>query len=104
MLYFFTDVIIEKITVETSKIVKKRKFIETEDDLKIDRLRNIIKQEQQLAKVKLEHEEMMATIKETHLNEINKAELKMLLAKAAEVEKKIEITELLLKKEKGIIP
>ncbi|XP_011058628.1 PREDICTED: uncharacterized protein LOC105148537 [Acromyrmex echinatior] len=39
----FKEVIIEEITVGTSKTTKKRKFIETKDDLKIERIRNIIK-------------------------------------------------------------
>ncbi|XP_071577175.1 uncharacterized protein [Temnothorax nylanderi] len=80
-------------TGETNKTVKKRKFTETEDEVKITRIKNIIEQERQLAEAKLRHEETMATIKETHLKEMNKVELRTSLAKA-------ELAEILLKKEK----
>ncbi|XP_071653648.1 uncharacterized protein [Temnothorax longispinosus] len=80
-------------TGETNKTVKKRKFTETEDEVKIIRIKNIIEQERQMAEAKLRHEETMATIKETHLKEMNKVELRTSLAKA-------ELAEILLKKEK----
>lgn len=76
--------------------MKKRKFIETEDEVKIKRIKNIMEQEQRLAEAKLKYEETMAIIKENHLKESNKLELKTLLAKA-------ELAELVLKREKDHI-
>lgn len=75
-------------------IIKRRKCIETEDEMKILRIKSIIQREQQLASVKLHHEERMAVIKEEHLKKINQLEIRATLAK-------VELAELLLKKEKA---
>ncbi|XP_067212205.1 myb/SANT-like DNA-binding domain-containing protein 3 [Linepithema humile] len=83
---------------DTSKAAKKRKFTEreTEEEVKIQRIKFIIEQEQQLAEVKLRHEERMAAIRETHLKENNTLEIRANSAKA-------ELAELQLKKEKDRI-
>lgn len=94
MLYIFFIDILTDVTIESNK--KKPKFIETEDELKIEKIKNILKQEQQLAEAKLRHEEAMAVIKQNYIKEINKLELRTSLAK-------IELAELILKKEKQCI-
>ncbi|XP_067204247.1 coiled-coil domain-containing protein 34-like [Linepithema humile] len=83
---------------DTSKVAKKRKFTEreTEEELKIQRIKFIIEQEQQLAKAKLRHEERMAAIIEINLKENNTLEIRANSAKA-------ELAELQLKKEKDRI-
>ncbi|EFN77896.1 hypothetical protein EAI_00579 [Harpegnathos saltator] len=78
---------------ENKQTTRKRKFVETEDTLKIKRIKQIIDQEHQLAEMKLRHEKIMYAMKETHLKEINKLELRASVAKA-------ELAELLLEKEK----
>lgn len=47
----------------------------TEENLRIERLKQIIDQEQQLANLKHRYEEKMANMKETHLREINDIQL-----------------------------
>jgi len=63
-------------------------------DLKILRIRNVIEKEQQRAEIQLRHETTIASIKETHLKEVNNLELRTSLAKA-------KLAELLLEKEKS---
>lgn len=46
-----------------------------EEKLRVERLKKIIKQEQQLAEQKLQYEKVLFKIKEDHLQEINKLEL-----------------------------
>jgi len=58
------------------------------------RIRNVIEKEQQIAEIKLQHEKTIASIKETHLKELNNSELRTSLAKA-------KLAELLLEKEKS---
>lgn len=84
------------IIVGFEKTTKRRKLFETEDELKLQRLHNIMDQEQQLSKVKLQHEERMAAIREAHIIEVNKLELKALVAKS-------ELAELILNKEKDTV-
>ncbi|XP_072764481.1 uncharacterized protein [Anoplolepis gracilipes] len=85
--------IIADMLIGNSKDTKKQKLVETEDDLKNLRIKNIIEQERQLAEVKLQHEKTMTILKEMHLREINKLELRIYLAKA-------KLAEVLLEKEK----
>ncbi|CAL1677423.1 unnamed protein product [Lasius platythorax] len=47
----------------------------TEEKLRTERLKQIIKQEQQLANIKLQHEEKIAKLKEDHVEEINQLEV-----------------------------
>ncbi|XP_076686216.1 uncharacterized protein LOC143378381 isoform X2 [Andrena cerasifolii] len=84
----------DAITDMNESIIKRRKCTETEEELKILRMKSIIQREQQLALVKLHHEERMAVIKEEHVKKINQLEIKATLAK-------VELAELLLKKEKA---
>lgn len=46
-----------------------------EESLRMERIKQIMKQEQQLSNIKLQHEEKIAKIKENHLEEINKLEI-----------------------------
>lgn len=66
--------------------------METEVDLKILRIKNIIEKEKQLRDIQIKHEEKLNAIKEAHLKEINKLELRAYLAKE-------KLAELLLAKE-----
>lgn len=94
----------EVATIRKKRNIKKRKLSGLEDDLKegleydlkVERLKNIIKQEQELAKVKLQHEKAIAALKENHLQAINKLQFRESLAKT-------ELAELLLSKEKDNI-
>ncbi|XP_077257977.1 uncharacterized protein LOC143895060 [Temnothorax americanus] len=86
-------VALDTVTIKgNTKDVKRKLCIDTEGDLKIQRLKNIIEQEEELAKFKLESEKRMATIKESHLQDINQLEMRTILAK-------VKLAELLLKKE-----
>lgn len=91
---FFSDV--ADILIENSKNTRKRKFVGTEDNIINVRVgdKNMTEQERQLAEVKLQHEKRMALLRETHLKEIQKLELRTYQAKA-------ELAELLLEKEKN---
>lgn len=62
----------------------------TENTLRIERIQHVIKQDQQLAAIKQEHEERLYNLKENHLKEINNLELQHL--------KKIQSLEVEIKK------
>ncbi|EFN89455.1 hypothetical protein EAI_06056 [Harpegnathos saltator] len=84
-----------KENVDTENITnsaKKKKLMETEYDLKILRLKNIIEKEKQLKDIQIKHEEKLNAMKENHLKEINNLELRAYLAQA-------KLAELLLVKE-----
>lgn len=68
------------------------KTVRNRNDIKNLRIKNTIDKELQLAEVKLQHEETIVALKEMHLKEVNKLELRAYLAKA-------KLAELLLKKE-----
>ncbi|XP_024869525.1 uncharacterized protein LOC112453167 [Temnothorax curvispinosus] len=86
-------VALDTVTIKgNTKDIKHKLCIDTEGDLKIQRLKNIIEQEEELAKFKLESEKRMATIKEAHLQDINQLEMRTILAK-------VKLAELLFKKE-----
>ncbi|XP_071566749.1 uncharacterized protein [Temnothorax nylanderi] len=88
-------VALDTVTIKgNTKDIKRKLCIDTEEDLKIQRLKNIIEQEEELAKFKLESEKRMATIKESHLQDINQLEMRTILAK-------VKLTELLLKKKES---
>ncbi|TGZ53723.1 hypothetical protein DBV15_06458 [Temnothorax longispinosus] len=75
-------VALDTVTIKgNTKDIKHKLCIDTEGDLKIQRLKNIIEQEEELAKFKLESEKRMATIKEAHLQDINQLEMRTILAK-----------------------
>ncbi|TGZ54600.1 Uncharacterized protein DBV15_12043 [Temnothorax longispinosus] len=63
-------------TTDTQR--KKRKLLnlsDTEENLRMQRMKQVIDQEQHLAIAKLRHEESMAKIKENHLKQLNKIEI-----------------------------
>lgn len=50
---------------------------DAEEKLRMERIKQVMKQEQQLADIKLQHEEKIAKIQENHLEEINQLELEI---------------------------
>lgn len=48
---------------------------DAEEKLRIERIKQIMEQEQQLADIKLQHEERISNMKKNHMNEINRLEL-----------------------------
>lgn len=69
---------IERKQCKTSKPAKKYEISGREENLRVERMQQILKQEQQLTDVKLQHERRMAKIKEDHLQETNRLELNRL--------------------------
>lgn len=60
--------------------MKKRKYIhqelsDTEENLRIQHLKQIMDQDQQLANIKLNHEKKIAEMKENHLKQLNEMEI-----------------------------
>lgn len=89
--------VLTNVTKENVKgnVTKKQKIsMETEGDLKVERMKNIIEKEKRLGEIQLQHEERIIAIKEVHLHEINKLELRASMAKA-------KLAELILAKEKS---
>lgn len=85
-----TNVMKENVIGNTTK--KQKLSEEMENDLKIQRIKNIIERERLLGEVQLQHEEKIIAMKEAHLKEMNKLELRTCMAKA-------KLAELLLAKE-----
>lgn len=85
-------IIIQDEDKNSTKTKKRKLSAETEMDLKILRIRNIIEKEQQIAQIQLQHEKTIIAMKETHLKELNQLEVRASLAKA-------KLAELLLEKE-----
>jgi len=57
---------------------KKETLLNIEENLKVERIKRIINQEQELAHIKQRHEEKIAKMKEEHLKEMNYIQLQHL--------------------------
>lgn len=79
--YFFFNTFSRKYKQSGTDIVqsRKRKYInqelsDTEENLRTQRIKEVMKQEQSLAVVKLKHEENISKIREDHLKQLNEIE------------------------------
>jgi len=105
-------VCVEKYSVNRSNarhlMKRKNKEIESnaEETIRIERIKQIILQEQDLANIKLNHEETMAAIKEEHQKEFNNLQLKH-LKEIHEEEmkiKKAKLNSIILQQKENIDP